>query len=324
MHKRLIIIFVIVGLFLSSCSTVGKATFNIKSLDKAKLEKVEAGELSILMYEFPSGSYIQSTFENLETGKEYIAGHYGTHLSINFVPPGNYQFKSWTNLNSTNLKKRLGSDAVYRYFEPFEVAAGETLYIGSIGVDRKKVKYTDGKKKGALTSVLLPFYDPNSTFKNAYSVKDKSKIINNRWIGWYHPELKGKMVTRLIKHNENVISNEVVRRKKLDSTSTSGKALKVARKDLESFIEEHGQEKIAGSPELSTKYQRKLATYSIRRRSFLQEYIKYRGEDNVKPELLEEKQKLDKQYELIDQLIERLKARNKERKLNKATETNAK
>lgn len=311
MRAGLIVIWVCIGLFLTSCSTVGKAAFNIKNLDEAKLEQVEAGSLSIFMYEFLSGSYVQSTFENIETGETYKAVHYGTHLSINFVPPGKYQFVSWENFDAANAKKRLGQDKVYRYFEPFEVAAGETVYIGSIDVDREKIKYTEGKSKDALTTVLFPFYDPNSTIENVYSVEDKSQTVKSRWINGYHPELKGKMVTRLISHNDGVTSNAVLKVKRFDKAVATRKEVAIAQHALEDFVDEHGQDNIANDSELSSKYKRLQTAYTRKRLEFIRDFLKYNGDEGAQSGPLATKYQREEQQEIIDELVKAVIAKKR-------------
>ena len=307
------IISITLGLLLSACMvvppSVGRATFNIAALDETKISELEENKLSVIIHEFPSNAYIKSNFVNLDTGKDYAANHFGTHISVIFVPPGRYQFQRWREYDSANARRGGKGDIVERFFQPFDVAGGETVYVGTISAKRKEVKYTTGKTKGPVTSVLLPFYDPNSTFENVYSVKDNSKIINNRWIAWYHPELKGKVKTRLMTLNQGVVSNAVINSRSLDKVSASGKEQRAANKDLEAFLDTHGPIDNIKDEALKKEYYNKRARLLTARRVFLTDYIERYGEDNVKPEVLAEKKRLDADHALKEKLIEIIKAR---------------
>lgn len=299
-----ILLSLIIALSLTSCAVappaVNKAVFNVKSLEKTKLDMVESGQLSMIMYEFSGeilsnnvSQYVNTSFKNIQTGQIYEKNHPTTHLPIIFVPPGDYQFQSWANSGSG---VNIDSGSASRHFEPFTVKAGEYVYLGSIRSSRRKVKYTKGRKQSLVWTILTPTYDPNSTYENVYEIKDKTKLINNRWVPWYYPELKGKVVTRLMQVKQNVTSFEVIRARELDRLSDLSGELKESTANLSAA--KRKREAFDGASDEDFKqihqaYRDAQLDYYIKGRDFIEAYITYYDIKDTDHELIRQKKELD-------------------------------
>lgn len=185
-------------------------------------------------------------------------------------------------------------------FEPFEVKSGEFLYIGAVSSRKTKEVYTENRKKSKIEALITPFSDPNKRTFATFNVHDESLEVKKRLVQ-ANENISDKFTVRLIKplSTEDQLSQKFERAKNRDSLFESTTISRKAIKDLNKFTKKNGSINDIlkkNDLELFRSYLSKYRTLFTTRRDFLSEYINYYGEEYVlksKPELLEEKRRLD-------------------------------
>jgi len=316
MGKFVFTIVAALSLGIASCGGVPK-------IDDSHIHQMAESNDGVIIFGYPSAKPPVGTFKNLDTGHEYkITPPYGWSKSKGAdipakVPAGTYQLTSmqfykpgqvWYDnsdpktppqrkqYNPTRASQYLGDD-----LKPFEVKAGEFLYIGGISYSESKETYTENRKKTTFESVLLPFSDPNKRKFTTFSVSDGSEKAKASLLK-ANENIADKFVVRLVEPLpvEDQLSAKFERSRSRDRLFENSKLTRQAMKDLRKFTEKNGSILDilkAKDFELIKPYLDKYRTAFTTRREFLSEYIDYYGEDYVKskkPSLIDEKMRLDR------------------------------
>jgi hypothetical protein len=161
------------------------------SLTPEQMAGVRAGEQSAIIMSFEEyagmwGAYVR--FANVETGQLYqVDMHGGTNVvnagpDMVAVPPGRYRVASGTlyTSDSTGTMPLLG-----HWFEPFEVAPGEVVDVGTLHIDDVSVRAAPGMSEQVLRALLT--LNPNRsdrylTYSVDYSDEERvRKMLESKY-----------------------------------------------------------------------------------------------------------------------------------------------
>lgn len=164
------------------------------SLTPAQMQAVRDGEQSAIIMSYREyagmyGAYVR--FVNVRTGAVHQVEMHGGANIVNAgpdmvaVPPGRYRIQSGTlyTVDATGTMPLLG-----QWFEPFDVAAGEVVDIGTLHIDDVNVKALPGMGEQVINALIT--FNPNRTDRYLiYSVDYSDAARVEQMLASKYPDL---------------------------------------------------------------------------------------------------------------------------------------